>query len=163
MRNFLRKTKIRVFKRINNYILEAQKDHVLLNLNKYGKNFQFQMPIYISGADYVEIGDNVSIAAFVHIWGEGGVKIGNNVMVGSHTAITSLTHNYNEPEMFNTLVSKGVVIHDDAWIGSHCIILPGVSIGEGCVVGAGSVVTKDVEPYSIVFGSPAKYYKSRNC
>jgi acetyltransferase-like isoleucine patch superfamily enzyme len=109
----------------------------------------------------VEIGDDVSIAAYVHMWGEGGITIGNRVMIASHTTITSLTHDYNQANMYKSLIKNRVKIEDDVWIGSHCTILLGISIGKGAVVGAGSVVTKDVEPYSIVFGCPAKHYKFR--
>jgi acetyltransferase-like isoleucine patch superfamily enzyme len=121
----------------------------------------FQMPIYVSGTETVEIGDDVSIAAYVHMWGEGGITIGNRVMIASHTTITSLTHDYNQANMYKSLIKNRVKIEDDVWIGSHCTILLGISIGKGAVVGAGSVVTKDVEPYSIVFGCPAKHYKFR--
>jgi acetyltransferase-like isoleucine patch superfamily enzyme len=57
--------------------------------------------------------------------------------------------------------NKKVTIANDVWIGANCIILPGVNIGEGAVVAAGSVVTKNVEPFSIVAGIPAKFIKQR--
>lgn len=120
------------------------------------------MPINIEGAEYVELGDNVSIAPFVHIWGHGGLKIGNRVMIASHAAITTLTHDYNQESMYTTLIRGRVVIEDDVWIGAQSVIMPGVTVGKGAVVGAGSVVTKDVAPYSIVLGIPAKHYKFRS-
>lgn len=63
--------------------------------------------------------------------------------------------------MHQTLIKGSITIEDDVWIGSHTIILPDISIGKGAVVGAGSVVTKDIQPYSIVFGNPARHYKFR--
>jgi acetyltransferase-like isoleucine patch superfamily enzyme len=109
----------------------------------------------------VELGDKVSLAAYVHIWGGGEVSIGDRVMVGTHTSITSLTHNYQEEEMYNTVVRKPVIIEDDVWIGSNCVILPGVKVGQGAVIGAGSVVTKDIHPHSVVFGVPAQPRRER--
>ena len=64
--------------------------------------------------------------------------------------------------MQQTLKKGQIVIEDDVWIGSNSVILPSVSLGRGAVIGAGSVVTKDMEPYSIVFGTPAKLYKIRH-
>ena len=119
------------------------------------------MPVIIDGPENVEIGAGVGISPFVHIWGAGGVKIGNGVMIGSHSAITSLTHDHTAAVMNQTLVRRPVVIEDNVWIGAHSIIMPGIIIGEGAVVGAGSVVTKNVEPFSIVVGSPARLLKYR--
>ena len=63
--------------------------------------------------------------------------------------------------MFNTVVLGSVTVEDDVWIGSNCVILPGVTIGCGSVIGAGAVVTKDIPPYSIAVGVPAKVLKQR--
>lgn len=120
------------------------------------------MPACITSPTKVEFGDDVSIAAYVHIWGDGGIKIGNRVMIGSHVAITSLTHDYEVTNMKKSLKKAEVEIEDDVWIGSHSIILPGISIGKGAVIGAGSIVTKNILPYSIVFGCPAKHFKFRS-
>lgn len=120
------------------------------------------MPICIQGADNVILGDDVAISSFVHMWGDGGIRIGNRVMIASHTAITTLTHDYREERMQGTLLRKEVVIEDDVWIGAHCTIMPGIRIGKGAVVGAGSVVTRNVEPYAIVIGSPARVWKYRD-
>jgi maltose O-acetyltransferase len=64
--------------------------------------------------------------------------------------------------MQSTLLMREVVIEEDVWIGAHAIIMPGVTIGRGAVVGAGAVVTTDVEPRAIVVGVPAKVLKFRN-
>lgn len=120
-----------------------------------------QHPITVAGGSAVIIGNDVSIAAYVHIWGHGGVTIGDRVMIGTHTSITSLTHDYNEDVMRFSVVSRPVIIGDDVWIGSNCVVLPGLHIGNGCVVGAGSVVTKDVERFSIVSGVPARVIGNR--
>lgn len=130
-------------------------------LKSCGERVWIQEPITIEGAEFVSLGSDVSFAAYVHLWGSGGVTIGDRVMIGAHTSISSLTHDYTSHEMFKSLVMKPVVINDDVWIGSNCVILPGIEVGKGSVIGAGSVVTKNVEPYSIVAGNPARKIKDR--
>jgi Acetyltransferase (isoleucine patch superfamily) len=90
------------------------------------------------------------------MWGGGGITIGNDVMIAAHTIISSQTHDPNAPLFRETQIMKPVVIEDNVWIGSGAIILPGVHIGTGSVIGAGSVVTKDVPPGSVVVGGPSK-------
>jgi len=107
------------------------------------------------------LGSDVSIASFVHIWGGGGVTIGDRVMIGAHTSITSLTHDYTQVEMYKTLIPKPVTIGNDVWIGSNCVIMPGINISNGAVIGAGSVVTNDVPERAIVAGVPARILKYR--
>jgi len=134
----------------------------LLKCSGTKKKSDIDFPVKFKGRNNIEIGNNVSINAFVHIWGQGGVKIGNEVMIATHTVITSLTHDYSYKEMrFAPIISKPVIIEDDVWIGSDVSIMPGVTIGRGAVVGAGSVVTKDVPPMVIIVGSPAKILKHR--
>jgi acetyltransferase-like isoleucine patch superfamily enzyme len=130
-------------------------------LQRCGDNLWVQFPITISQSEKVEIGSNVSFAAYVHIWGGGNVKIGDRVMIGTHTSISSLTHDYTQPRMFGTLIERPVVIEDDVWIGSNAVILPGVTVGRGAVVGAGAVVAKNVPERAIVGGIPAKVLKMR--
>lgn len=132
-----------------------------LILKSCGARFKVQRPVVIVGGGQIEAGDDVSISAFVHIWGMGGVTIGNRVMIASHTAITSLTHDYTAERMHGTVLAAPVVIEDDVWIGTHCVILPGVRIGRGAVVAAGAVVTRDVPPETIVAGVPARPLKRR--
>ncbi|WP_371832462.1 acyltransferase [Rhodococcoides fascians] len=89
-----------------------------------------------------------------------GLRIGRNVNLSSEVAIWTLQHDFDSP----TFATKGgpVDIGDRAWISFRAIILPGVRIGEGAVVAAGSIVTKDVEPFDVVAGIPAKKIGSRN-
>ncbi len=131
------------------------------SLRSCGEKVHIQQPIRITHPEHVELGTNVSFAAFVHIWGGGGVKIGDRVMVGSHTAITSVTHDYLLEVMFDTVITKQVTISDDVWIGAHAVILPGVTIGEGAVIGAGSIVSKDVLPFAVVRGIPGRIMRFR--
>ncbi|SJZ99176.1 maltose O-acetyltransferase [Sediminibacterium ginsengisoli] len=128
---------------------------------KSGLNVFIMQPVCLEGMEFIELEEFVSIAAFVHMWGHGGIKIGNRVMIGSHTAISTITHDYSQEIMYDTVIAKPVIIEDDVWIGSHAVIMPGVTLGKGCVIGAGSVVTKDVPPGAIVTGVPAKIQKMR--
>jgi len=130
-------------------------------LGSCGRQVSFQMPVVFAQPDCIEVGDNVSFGGFVHIWGAGGVRIGNRVMIGSHTAISSVTHDYTQEIMITTIVKKPVVIGDDVWLGTHVLIMPGVTIGKGAVIGAGAVVTMDVPSGVIVAGVPARLVKAR--
>ncbi len=87
------------------------------------------------------------------------IRTGADVSIGPEASILTLGHDPQSPEFSD----KGgdVIIGDHVWIAYRAIILPGVTIGEGAVVGAGSVVTKDVEPYTIVAGNPARFIKKR--
>lgn len=132
-------------------------------LKSIGKGTSIDFPVKIKYPHNVSIGDDVAINSFVHIWGAGTVKIGNRVMIASNSVITTLSHNPDEKSMrFSIPICLPIEIKDDVWIGANAIILPGVIIGEGAVVGAGSLVNKNVEPFSIVVGVPAKKIRMRN-
>jgi maltose O-acetyltransferase len=87
------------------------------------------------------------------------IRIGSDVSIGPDAAVLTLGHDPRSA----TFDDRGgdVVIGDHAWIGFRAVVLPGVTIGEGAVVGAGAVVTKDVAPYTIVAGNPAKFIGDR--
>lgn len=102
------------------------------------------------------IGDNAILDARC------GLTMGENVNLSSNVSIYTLQHDHRDPYFKCTESVKGEVkICDRAWIGSNVIILPGVTIGEGAVCCAGCVVTKDVEPYTVVAGIPAKKVNER--
>lgn len=82
-----------------------------------------------------------------------GIEIGSNVSISSEVIIFTATHDYNSPSF--AAIWRPVIINDYAWIGARAIIMPGVTIGEGAVIGAGSVVTRSVPSYAIASGSPA--------
>lgn len=110
------------------------------------------------------IGNNVGIAQNCFIQVRGKVKIGNNVIFGPGVSIFSENHNFSDLEVPIALqgeTRKGVNVENGVWIGSRAVVLDGVTIGEGSIVAAGSVVNKDVPPYSIVGGVPAKIIKNR--
>jgi maltose O-acetyltransferase len=130
--------------------------YLKLILKRCGDRVSIGRPFVLFGAKQVEIGNNVFIGAYLHLHGAGGVRIGDRVMIASHVAITSVTHDHSAPMMYETDVTRPVIIGDDSWIGTHSVILPGVTIGNGAVIGAGSVVRHNVPPNSIAAGVPAR-------
>lgn len=107
------------------------------------------------------IGDNVTLNVYCHIACTNEIRIGNDVLVGSNVLITDHSHGKIEmdgrPFAQRALLSKGpVIIEDNVWIGDKACIMPGTTIGTGSIIGAGAVVTKDIPPYSIAAGVPAK-------
>jgi len=129
-------------------------DNVILNRYVYCK----------ANKGKVIIKEGSEVNNFTNIDGWGGVEIGKNVLIGPNVQIISYQHNYKnkniEIKKQGSIKAK-ITIEDDVWIGASSIIMAGVTIYKGSVIGAGSVVTKDVEPYSVVVGTPAKRIKSR--
>lgn len=125
-------------------------------LNSLGSDTVLYSNIVIHNPGKVSIGNDCVVAEFVHIWGGAGVTIGDNVIIASHVAITSTTHSPKENVIKGSVIKKPVVIEENVWIGTHAMILPGVTIGSGSVVAAGAVVNKDVPRNVIVAGVPAK-------
>ena len=88
-------------------------------------------------------------------------EIGQHVLIASNVFISTENHGMNPHQSYQDqpLISKSVIIGDNCWIGERAMIMPGVRIGEGSIIGAGAVVTKDIPPYSIAVGNPAKVIK----
>ena len=112
------------------------------------------------------IGENVCFNFRCHVGVIDKVVIGNNVLIGSNVLLTDHAHGYSNesdieiPPARRVLYSKGpVIIEDDVWIGENVSILPNVRIGHHSVIGANTVVTKDLPPYSIAAGNPVKIIK----
>lgn len=132
-----------------------------LILDRCGDHVNIEKGAQFSAA--VSLGDNSGIGVNALI--ASGVTIGKDVMMGPECMIFTANHGmeHNGTAMWRQPHEemKPVVIGDDVWIGARVTILPGVHIGDGCVIGAGSVVTKNVEPYSIVGGNPARVIRKR--
>ncbi|GAB2617682.1 acyltransferase [Belliella aquatica] len=112
----------------------------------------------------LKVGNNSSIGPYSYIGCSGHIEIGDNVMMSPRVSIYSENHNFEDVD--KSMIEQGVTrsfvkIEDDCWIAANSIILAGVTVGKGSIVAAGSVVTKDVPPFSIVGGNPAKIIKSR--
>lgn len=115
-----------------------------------------------SGVD-IELGDHSGIGINCQI--PPHTKIGSDVMMGPDVLILGTNHIYDNPDLpmrlQGSVTAQPVVIEDDVWIGARVILLPGVHIGKGAIIGAGSVVTKDVPPYAVCAGNPAQVVKRR--
>ena len=111
----------------------------------------------------LEIGNNSGVGINCEVYGP--VTIGDNVMMGPEVVIYTRNHNIERTDIPMQAQGyaefKPVVIGNDVWIGRRAIILPGVHIGDGCVIGAGAVVTKDLPDFTISGGVPAKVIKKR--
>jgi len=113
----------------------------------------------------IEIGDYCNIGANCRLGTTTRIKIGKHVLMAANCYIGGAQHRFDRldvPIMRQGYDSRGgVVIEDDVWLGTDVKILDGVTVGTGCVIGAGSIVTKDIPPYSIAVGAPAKVRASR--
>ncbi|NBK98960.1 MAG: acetyltransferase [Erysipelotrichia bacterium] len=120
----------------------------------------------------LHVGNDVQINDYVHIGAIHSVTIKDRVLIASKVFITDHNHgSYGSdaihtspliPPIERVLSSAAVLIEEDVWIGEFVSILPGVTIGKGSIIGTMSVVTKDIPPYSIALGSPAKVIKQFN-
>lgn len=112
----------------------------------------------------IKIGNHSSINPYTMIYGQGNITIGDYVRIAAHCVLIPSNHVFSDvskPIYQQGLVNRGIVVEDDVWIGCGVRVLDGVTIAQGCVIGAGSVVTKSTEPYGIYVGIPAKKIKSR--
>lgn len=135
-------------------------------LGKCGDNVEIRPYVTLVGMNCIEIGNNVVLRPNTTIDADNdlGIKviIEDNVLIAPGVYITNANHIFRAPD---TLIAsqgyelKDVVIKDGAWIGYRAIILPGVTIGKHSVVGAGSVVTRDVPDYCVAVGAPARVIK----
>lgn len=115
-------------------------------------------PLYVDYGKPVSIGERCFIQQCCTFFGRGGIEIGDDVFIGPKVNLITINH---DPDPANRSATYGrrIVIEDKVWIGINSTILPGVRIGYGAIVGAGSVVTKDVEPMTVVAGNPARFIK----
>lgn len=129
-----------------------------------GKHIKVGRNVHFGSGKHVEIGDYTGLNT--NCWIGNDTIIGNDVMFGPDVSILSGGHNFERIDIpmreQGATPRRPVVIGDDVWIGTRVIILPGVHIGSHAIIGAGSVVTKDVPEYAIVAGNPATIKKFRN-
>ncbi|WP_051801235.1 acyltransferase [Streptomyces sp. NRRL F-525] len=120
---------------------------------------------YIAGYAYVtgkvRAGSDCSVNPYATV--RGRVTLGDGVRIGAHASLLGFNHGFapDEPVHRQPLTSEGIVVGDDVWIGSNVVVLDGVTIGDHCVVGAGAVVTKDLAPWTIAAGNPARPLRDR--
>jgi maltose O-acetyltransferase len=128
-----------------------------------GKNVNIEQGANFYTGWEIEVGDHSSLGLNCMIPYD--LKVGKDVMMGPYVIIVGENHNYSDLELPMRLQGytkfPPVRIEDDVWIGARVIILPGLTIGKGAIIGAGAVVTKDVPPYAICGGNPARIIKYR--
>lgn len=133
-----------------------------LMFDKCGRNVNIEHGAFLASGKGIEIGDNSGIGTNCRITGP--LSIGNDVMMAPGVNIITQNHEISDitiPMRLQTAEKKKITICDDVWIGVNAIILPGITVGKGSVIAGGAVVTKDVEPYTIVGGNPARVIRSR--
>jgi len=154
---------------------------------KCGRNLRIDSGVTILGFENISLGDNVSFMKnsyiYAHDGGEliignnftinsnsqlgasfGKIVIGNDCAIGPNCVLRAANHKFDNPDIpFRKQGHKygEIILEDDVWVASNCVITANTKIGKSSVIAAGSVVTKDVEPYSVVGGVPAKLVKKR--
>jgi virginiamycin A acetyltransferase len=121
---------------------------------------------FSGGLGDVSIGDETYLNAGTVIYSGNGVSLGNHVMVASNVTFAPTNHAFARRDVpmirQGFMPSRGgILVEDDVWIGANCVILDGAILRRGCIVGAGSVVSAELQPFSINFGVPAKFVKWR--
>ena len=145
------------------------KRHVIMNVSPVNEFFLGKKSVIESfsildnGVGGIHIGDNVRIGLNNTLIGP--LEIGNHTILGQNVTVSALNHNYKDPNCpirNQNVNSKSIIIGSESWIGANCVILAGIKIGKHTVIGAGSVVTKDISDYSVAVGNPAKIIKRYN-
>jgi len=129
-----------------------------LTASKIDENCILFPPFYTEFGKNLKLGKAVFINSCCRFQDNGGIEIGDNTMIGQGTTIVTLNHDLNPKTRVNA-TPKPVKIGKNVWIGASCTILPGVSIGDNAVIGAGSVVVKDIPQNAVAVGNPAKVIK----
>lgn len=126
---------------------------------KVGNNTHIYNTAYIYFPWNLEIGEYSSIGEYAFIYNLGSINIGSKVTVSQRVHLCAGTHDHTDPAL--PLLKPPIVIKDQVWVCADAFIGPNVSIGEGAIVGARAVVTKDIDPWAIMAGNPAKFVRQR--
>ena len=128
-------------------------------MRQMGPNTVVQHRMRLTNPEKIIIGSNCSFGQGAFLTGGGGIRIGDWVGLGPDAKIWSVNHRFDNPDvpwLLQGYEHKEVVIEDDVWLGANVFVMPGVTIGKGAIVSAGSVVNKSVPPYAIVVGNPGR-------
>ena len=139
---------------------DARREILKKLLGETGENFIIEQPFYCDYGYNISIGENFYANFGLSILDAAKVTFGKNAFIGPNVGIYAAGHPLDAKER-NTLIeyAKPIAIGDNVWIGGDVTIVPGVSIGDNCVIGAGSVVTKDVPPNTLAAGNPCRPIK----
>lgn len=124
-----------------------------------GENVWLNSPLSVSVGKYVSIGAGTYANMNLTLIDDWKITIGKNVLIGPNVTLCTTGHPVHPAHRMDGMYSFPISIGDNVWIGGNVMILPGVSIGDNSVIGAGSVVTKDIPSNVIAFGSPCKVYR----
>lgn len=128
-------------------------------------SIRYNVALICAGGGSITIGDHVQINPNCVIYGGGGgVEIGDNCLIAANTVIVPNNHIFEDidrPIRLQGTTGLGIEIGQDVWIGANVVVLDGVTIGDGAIVGACAVVTKDVPPNAVVAGNPARVLRCR--
>jgi acetyltransferase-like isoleucine patch superfamily enzyme len=113
---------------------------------------------------WISVGSNCTVNSYAILYGHGGLEIGNDVRIAPQVMMMPMNHIYKDsqaPIRTQGIRCRGIKIEDDVWLGAGAIVLDGVTIGKGSVIGAGAIVAKNIPPYSVAVGVPARVIKKR--
>jgi acetyltransferase-like isoleucine patch superfamily enzyme len=127
---------------------------------KVDDGFSLIPPFYTTGGEDIRMGRNVFINQNCTMYDLGGIDIGDDVMIGPNVSIITSSHPIDPTQRHAVTVGKPIVIERNVWIAAGATIIGGVTVGENSVVAAGSVVTRDVPPNTLVGGNPARVIRS---
>jgi len=112
---------------------------------------------------FIKIGDNVFLGHACEFVCNSNITIGSNCLIASKTTFNDTGHLYSKNSLIKNqeITTKSIILEEDVWIGTSCVILQGVTIGKGAIIGAGSVVNKNIPSYEVWAGVPARFIKNR--
>lgn len=113
---------------------------------------------------FIKVGNSVFIGHACEFVCNSSITIGNDCLIASKTTFNTTGHEYKKEDKIHqqAITTKEIILEDDVWIGTSCVIMQGVNIGKGAVIGAGSVVNKSIPPYEVWAGVPARFIKKRD-
>ena len=132
-----------------------------LRLRRCGKNVDFSTTMIIRNPRNIEIGDNCSFSNFVILDGHDRITIGSNCMFANRAVIATATHDETAEPMNSVMRTSPVTIGSNVWLGVGATVLPGLTIGDGAIIGAHALATKDVPANAVIIGVPGRVVRFR--